>query len=170
MIQATAQLNRLRLAPRKVRAVAVLLKGKDVVKALYQLEHLARRPVPHLIKLLKSAISNAENNYNMVKENLYIKDVIVDEGIKLMRFKAKGFGRASKIQKKTSHIELVLGERVAGLKGTTKVAKKEVAPEAEETIIKTGEHTKKPEIKKELGNKGSKFGNLGKKIFRRKAI
>ena len=171
MAEITAQLNRLRLAPRKVRSVANLIKGKDVAKALFQLEFLIKRPSPHLIKLIKSAISNAEHNYNMVKENLYVKDINIDEGVKLRRFKAKGFGRASRIQKKTSHIEVILAERVPGLKGTTvKQAKKETGVEHEVKEIKTEEQTRKPEIKTELGKEGSKMGNLGKRIFRRKVI
>lgn len=169
MAEVTAQLNRLRLAPRKVRLVANLIKGKDAIKALYQLEFLIKRPAPYLIKLFKSAISNAEHNYNMVKENLYVKDIKVDEGVKLKRFKAKGFGRAASIQKKTSRIELVLAERVPGLKGTAvKHQKKEIAEETK--TIKAEEHMKKPEVKTELGKKGSTLGNFGKRIFRRKVI
>ena len=107
-MEVKAQLNNLRLAPRKVRAVTNLIKGKNVTEALGQLEHFVRRPVNSLKKLLNSAIANAENNFNMVKDNLYIKKLIVDEGIKLKRFRAKGFGRAAAIQKKTNHILIVL--------------------------------------------------------------
>lgn len=171
MAEVTAQLNRLRLAPRKVRSVANLIKGKDAVKALYQLEFLIKRPAPYLIKLVKSAISNAEHNYNMVKENLYVKDLKVGEGVKLKRFKAKGFGRAASIQKKTSHIELILAERVPGLKGTgVKQRKKEILEPEQTETIKTEEHMKKPEIKTELGKKRSTLGDFGKRIFRRKVI
>ena len=73
MSEVTAQLNRLRVAPRKVRAVANFIKGKDVVKALYQLEFLMKRSAPHLIKLLKSAISKRpdfaidESNWRKIK-------------------------------------------------------------------------------------------------------
>ncbi len=175
MAQVTAQLNRLRLAPRKVRAVANLIKGKDVVKVLAQLDHLVKKPSPHLSKLLNSAISNAENNFNMVRSNLFIKDLIVNEGVKLKRFKAKGFGRASEIQKKTSHIKIILEERVAGLKADRKSAAKENVHAHEhehehESAGVKGSQVKKPEIKTELGKKSSTLGNLGKKIFRRKAI
>lgn len=179
MAEVTAQLNRLRLAPRKVRSVTNLIKGKDVVKALYQLEFLIKRPAPYLIKLVRSAISNAEHNYNMVKENLYIKELKVNEGVKLMRFKAKGFGRAGKIQKKTSHIELVLAERVPGLKGTgAEVKPRRVERPSQEdkgdsvsteSNIGTG-MAKKPVVERELGKKGSTLGNFGKRIFRRKVI
>src|SRR3990167_2502583 len=88
-MQIKAQLNGLRMAPRKVRAVTNLVKNKDVSNALNQLEFLMKRPVLPLIKLLNSAVANAENNFNMVKENLYIKEFLVDEGIKLKRKQAR---------------------------------------------------------------------------------
>src|SRR3989338_7790395 len=116
MAEVKAQLNGLRMAPRKVRAVTNLLKGKDVVYALNQVEFLMKRPVLPLIKLLNSAIANAENNFSMIKSNLYIKAFFVDEGIKLKRYMPKAQGRAGEIQKKTSRIHLILDERVAGLK------------------------------------------------------
>jgi large subunit ribosomal protein L22 len=162
-------LNGLRLAPRKVRAVANLIKGKDAVKSLYQLEFMIRRPAPYLIKLLKSAIANAENNFNMVKDNLYIQDIRVNEGMKLKRMRPKGFGRAAMIQKKTSLIQITLAERVAGLKREKKAQTQEkhdhthVAPKARPD-------SKKPEIKTEIGKKQNVLGKIGKKIFQRKSI
>ena len=97
MTEVKAQLNNLRLAPRKVRAVSNLIKGKNALDAINQLEATIKRPSSPVIKLLKSAIANAENTYNMVKDNLYVKSIKVDEGIKLKRFKPKGFGRVSPI-------------------------------------------------------------------------
>lgn len=183
MSEVRAQLNNLRLAPRKVRAVANLIKGKNTSEALSQLEYFVRRPVGPLKKLLDSAIANAENNFNMVKDNLYIKKLVVNEGIKLKRFRAKGFGRVAAIQKKTSHILLVLGERTPGLirqpaEGKTAKTKREVA---EEVIKETELYESKksvsgearqgrPEIKRELGKKSNVFGNFGRKIFQRKSI
>lgn len=169
MAQVTAQLNKYRMAPRKVRAIVNLVKGKNVVPALAQLEYVIKRPSTGIIKIINSAVANAENNFNMVKDNLFIKDFIVNEGIKLRRFRPKGFGRASMIQKKTSHIKLVLGERVPGLKrqetAQSKRAEKVYAEkEDKQTDIK------KPEIKSKLGKKSNVFGNLGKKLFQRKAV
>lgn len=172
-MQVKAQLNNLRLAPRKVRAVANLIKGKNTSEALSQLEYFVRRPVGPLKKLLDSAIANAENNFNMVKDNLYIKKLVVNEGIKLKRFRAKGFGRAAAIQKKTSHILLVLGERTPGLvrqptEGKSVKIKNEAAREAVKEV--ESHENKRPEIKRELGKKSSVFGNFGRKIFQRKSI
>lgn len=170
MAEVKAQLNNLRLAPRKVRTVVGLIKGKKVVDALDQIEYLVKRPAPLIKKLLNSAVANAENNFNMVKDNLYIKSIIVNEGIKLKRFKAKGFGRAALIQKKTSHIKLVLDELTPGLRQE----KKSKAKTSKETTTTTEEkrvyESKKPEIKKEIGSKAGILDNFGKKFFRRKSI
>ena len=170
MAQVTAKLNNLRLAPRKVRAVVGLVRGKNVNYAADQLEYFVRRPAAPLLKLIRSAIANAENNFNMVKDNLYIKEFIVNEGTKLKRFRAKGFGRAAAIQKKTSHIVLVLAERTPGLRKEKIIKeKKENVIENSDRDIKTHED-KKPEIKREIGKKGSTLGNFGRRIFQRKSI
>lgn len=169
MAEVKAQLNGLRLAPRKVRAVSNLIKGKNALDALLQLEAFIKRPSSPVAKLLKSAMANAENNNNMVKENLYIKSINVDEGVKLKRFKPKGFGRVSPIEKKTSRIRLVLAEKVPGMKRAP-VEKKVKEGKIEQTVTSDRQETKKPEVKTELGRKEGVFGNIGKKIFRRKAI
>lgn len=171
MAEVKAQLNGLRIAPRKVRAVANLVKGKGVAEAAGQLEFYVRRTSPALLKLLNSAVANAENTYHMVKDNLYVKDFIVNEGVKLRRFKPKGFGRASPIQKKTSLIKVVLAERVAGMKRQVDPIRgregSQRAP-ASNGIEKTA--NKKPEVKTEIGKRANVLGGLGKRIFRRKQI
>lgn len=168
MSEVTAQLNRLRLAPRKVRAISNLLKGKDVDKCIDQLEYFPRRSSPHFIKLINSGIANAERNFNMVKSNLYIKDIVVDEGVKLLRYRPKSRGMTSRIQKKTSLIKIMFGERVAGLRADNKPKKEESAKNIIES--KPENQIKKPEIKQEIGKKRSIFGNIGRKIFQRKSI
>jgi len=169
MAEVTAQLNGLRMAPRKVRAVVNLIKGKNVLDALAQLEALVKRSSSPIAKLLKSAIANAENNNNMVKENLYVKSINVDEGVKLKRFKPKGFGRVSPIEKKTSRVRVVLVEKVAGLKRTP-VEKKVKEKEFEKISVPDKQETKRPEIKTELGKKPGVIEGLGRKFFRRKVI
>lgn len=169
-MEVKAQLNNLRLAPRKVRAVSNLIKGKDVFYALNQLEAMIKRPSLPIFKLLQSAISNAENNNNMLKENLYIKSIKINEGVKLRRFKPKGFGRVSPIEKKTSHIDLVLAEKVPGMKRTMRPEKKEKEEKLEQ-INETGKQgIKRPEIKTELGRKEGVLKSLGRRVFRRKSI
>ena len=178
-MQISASLNNLRIAPRKVRLVAMTLKGMDAFAAKNQLDYLAKRSSAHLSKLIDSAIANAHNNLGLVKDNLFIKEIIVNEGKKLKRFRPKGFGMASPIEKKTSHIKIILEEKVPGLKAESINKKQqEIKPESEldkveegesEKIIKTG-GVKRPEVKKEIGKKSGALKGLGKRLFRRKAI
>lgn len=179
-MQVTAQLNNLRIAPRKVRLISGLIKGLDVAAAKGQLDHLIKKSSKPISKLLDSALANAHNNFGLVKENLFIKDVMVDEGMKLKRFRPKGFGSTSPILKRTSRIKLILEEKVPGLKAAPAEKKeKAVMAEAEEERteaavsekeVKTEIREKaKPEVKKELGKKGFLSG-ITKRFFRRKAI
>lgn len=168
-METRTQLNGIRLAPRKVRAVANLLKRKDIQVAMDQLEHIVKKPTNMFTKLLKSAVSNAENNFRMVADNLYIKNIIVDEGIKLKRFMPRAQGRATEIQKKTSRVTVILDERVAGMKKTAqpkKVAESALLPEENtEKITKTA-----PKIERELGKKSGLIGNLKRRLFQRKSV
>lgn len=172
-MQVTAQLNQLRIAPRKVRLVAGLIKGMDVVRAQAHLSVLAKRSSASLSKLLKSAISNAENNASLNKENLFIKDIIVNEGTKLKRFRPKGMGRVNPIQKKTSRIKIVLEERVPGLKRKKRTVEKEKPVQPSVLGADKVKKEKPPEIKREIGQKRGMLGdikNIGRKFFRRKTI
>lgn len=169
MAEVTAQLNNLRMAPRKVRAVSNLIKGKNVIMALDQLEVMVKRSGLPVAKLLKSAVANAENNNSMIKENLYVKSINVDEGVKLKRFKPKGFGRVSPIEKKTSRIRLVLAEKVPGMKRTLAERKvKEKKFDQFSGIDK--QEVKRPEVKTELGRKEGVLKSLGRRMFRRKSM
>ena len=111
MIQIKAQLNGLRISPRKVRLLVGLIKHKDVEIALDQLAHMAKRPTVPLVKLIESAVANAQNTYKLDRETLFIKEMWVDEGVKLKRYRPKGFGRTSPIEKKTSRVSVVLESR-----------------------------------------------------------
>ena len=108
MTDITAQLNGLRMSPRKVRLVAGLLKGKRVTAAIDQLTGASKRASAPLVKLIKSAVANAHNNLKLDTEHLWIKRMQVNEGVKLKRFRAKGFGRANPVEKKTSRVMVVL--------------------------------------------------------------
>jgi len=177
-MEVQAQLNGIRLAPRKVRAVTDLLKRRDALTALDQLNHLLRRPAPAIAKLIRSALANAQNTYHLVPTNLYIKSIVVNEGLKLKRYMPRAQGRATEIQKKTSGIKVVLDERVPGLRHEHTPASQPATatPEVQEPTAReridnqsmSGE--KKPEIKRELGKKGTFLGNLKRRFFTRKAI
>ncbi|HOK35113.1 MAG TPA: 50S ribosomal protein L22 [Candidatus Pacearchaeota archaeon] len=106
-----ASLNYLRIAPRKVRLVADLIRGMEVNKAQSILKFTEKRAAEPLLKLLNSGVANAKKNFNLTEEQiqkLYIKEINVDEGPKLKRWIPVSRGTAHEIQKKTSHINLVL--------------------------------------------------------------
>jgi len=104
----TAKLRYLRIAPRKVRLVADLLRGKSVEEAQNILNFTQKRVALPILKLLKQGISNAKNNFQMEEKNLYISKILVDEGPKLKRVFPRARGHADEIQKKTSHITIIL--------------------------------------------------------------
>jgi large subunit ribosomal protein L22 len=111
MTQIKASLNYYHVSPRKVRLVADLVKGLSVNAAIKQLMFSRKRSSPALLKLLKSAVSNAKNNFHLEPEKLYVKEFRVDEGPTFKRYMPRARGRATIIRKRTSHITLVLSER-----------------------------------------------------------
>ncbi|MEK7113864.1 MAG: 50S ribosomal protein L22 [Patescibacteria group bacterium] len=112
-----AFLKNYRQAPRKVRLVAGLIKGKKVDQAVTLLDFLAKRAGMPVRKLLLSAIANATSR-GFSKDNLFVKEVRVDKGIVMKRMMPAAMGSAHRINKRTSHVTLVLGEK------QEKVAKK----------------------------------------------
>lgn len=124
-MEVRAQLNNYRKSSRKVRLVASLLKGMDAEEAKNQLAFLIKGSAPDFSKLLASAVSNAENNFGLEKDNLFIKDIVVNEGARLKRWLPRAHGRASLLLKKTSHIEIVLAEKIEG-KDRKRVKKQEI--------------------------------------------
>ncbi|MGB9680732.1 MAG: 50S ribosomal protein L22 [Minisyncoccia bacterium] len=109
-MEVKASLNYLRISPRKVRLVADLIRGKKVKEAESYLRLLKKRAKEPLLKLLKSAVSNAKNNFNLSPDTLYIAQLRVDEGPALKRWMPRARGSASLIKKRSSHILMVLKE------------------------------------------------------------
>lgn len=181
-MQVSAKLKSLRKSPRKVRLVSSLLKGLDVQIAESQLKFLVKGSVPHFEKLLKSAVANAETNFGLDKNNLYIKDIVVNEGGKLKRWLPRAHGRASLLLKRTCSVELILDEKVKG-KGRKKVVKQEIKDiekpkDLEEKIGEEKQKEEKKEIVKEreekefLDEKKKAAESKGflKRVFRRKSM
>src|ERR1700722_18961889 len=104
----TAKLNFLRIAPRKTRSVADLIRGLPVDQAEAQLLVQRRRPAKALLKLLRSAVANAKNN-KLNADHLFVKEIRVDGGPMLKRYLPRARGSASPLQKKMSHVTLILG-------------------------------------------------------------
>ena len=113
-MQAKAVAKQVRIAPRKVRLVVDLIRGKQVGDAVAILRHTPKTASPVVEKLLNSAIANAEHNYEMDVNNLVVSEVFVDEGATLKRFRPRAMGRASRINKRTSHITIVVSEKKEG--------------------------------------------------------
>lgn len=116
MTKVTAQLNNLRIAPRKVRLVADRVRGVQVTEAIGMLEYDMRKTAQPMQKLLKSAVANAQNNFKLKESNLYIVDITVGEGPTLKRWRPRAYGRASQILKRTSRVSIVLSEKETTVK------------------------------------------------------
>lgn len=110
-MEARAYLKYARIAPRKVQIVLDLIRGKDAGLAKAILKHTPKAACEPLEKLLKSAIANAENNFNMDKNNLYVAECFVCPGPILKRIRPRAQGRAFRVMKRTSHVTLVLKEK-----------------------------------------------------------
>ncbi|MFB0832310.1 50S ribosomal protein L22 [Brevibacillus laterosporus] len=110
-MESKAVARNIRIAPRKVRLVIDLIRGKKIGEALGILKHTPKAGSPVVEKLLNSAIANAEHNHNLDVENLVVSQVFVDQGPTLKRFRPRAMGRASRIHKRTSHITVVLNEK-----------------------------------------------------------
>lgn len=98
------------MTPRKVRSVADLIKGLPVAEAEAQLLSQRRRAAAPLLKLLRSALANIKNNKHMSSEKFYVESLRVDQGPMLKRYLPRARGTATPIQKKSSHITMVLSE------------------------------------------------------------
>lgn len=110
-MEAKASLKFARVGTQKARLVADLVRGKNVHDALKTLAFLNKKTGLLLQKLLNSAVANAEFNNKMDIDKLFVKSITVDQGPALKRFRPRAQGRASGIRKKTSHINVILGER-----------------------------------------------------------
>ena len=110
-MEARATLRYLRVAPRKVRLVADLVRGKRAEDALKALRFTSRAASLPLKKLVESAVANAENNHGLDIDRLWVQEIRVDEGPTLKRFRPCSRGRAFSIHKKTSHVSVLLAEK-----------------------------------------------------------
>ena len=99
-----------RIAPRKVRLVTELVKGKPAEEALTILKFLPKKAARLVSKTLQSAVANAEQNPNIDVDTLYIKNIYVDGGPSMKRWRARAMGRATRILKRSSHITIILDE------------------------------------------------------------
>jgi ribosomal protein L22 len=97
-----------RSSARKARLVLDHVRGKPIGEARALLRHSPRGVARDLERLLNSAVANAENNHDLVGDDLYVKEIYADEGPTLKRFRARAQGRAYRIRKRTSHLTVAL--------------------------------------------------------------
>lgn len=111
--EARAIARYIRISPRKVREVVDLIRGKDLREALAILKYTPRRAATPVSKVVQSAAANAENNYEMNRESLYVAECYVDMGPIIKRYQPRAMGRADLMRRRTSHITVVLKEKEA---------------------------------------------------------
>jgi len=156
------------MSSKKLRLVANLIRGAQVDIALNQLKFANKKAAEPVAKLLKSAIASAENDFELDKHNLMVKEIRIDEAGMLKRWTPKAHGSATPIRKRLSHINITLGELKDS--GVTAAKKKEVeAPISLEEMVKEGEKAAKgdggKDIKKDSGVKDIRKEGASKKGF-----
>jgi large subunit ribosomal protein L22 len=109
-MEAKAITKYVRISPLKVRKLSGAVKGKPVETALNTLKFMPQKAAGIVAKTISSAVANAEQNMNLDVDDLIVRNLIVDQGPSLKRFRARARGRGSRILKRTSHITVILAE------------------------------------------------------------
>ncbi len=112
MMEVKATAKTLRIPPRKARLVIDLIRGKNVEEAAAILKFTPNHAAASIAKVLKSAVANATHNNGLDESKLFVKACFANEGVTLKRFMPRAKGNASAIHKRTSHITVVVAERV----------------------------------------------------------
>lgn len=110
-MEARAIAKYIRVSPRKMKPIADLIRGKNVKEALAILKYTPRKGARIFLKVMKSAVANAENNHEMVLDNLYVSQIYANQGPVMKRFKAGSMGRANPIKHRTSHVGVAVAEK-----------------------------------------------------------
>jgi len=165
-MQVIAKLKNLRIAPRKVRLAANLIRGKSLNHAQALLNFSFKKTVMPMKKLLDQGLANAENNFQMDRDSLYISEIFVDEGQKIKRSRARAKGRAAEIQKKRSHITLILEGKKKEISQTGVVESKSKEAKLKE---KVKNKSKLPKFEERKFAKSKKKIGL-KREYKRKAF
>ena len=110
-MEAKAIANTIRITPRKARLVVDLIRNKDVAEAKAILKLTNKQATEVVAKVLNSAVANAEHNYNMDINNLYVKTAYVTDGIRMKRMLPRAKGRGDVILKRTCHITVIVAEK-----------------------------------------------------------
>lgn len=112
-VEAKAVARYIRVSPFKARQVVDLIRGKNTREAMAILRYANKKAAPLVAKVLKSALANAEHNFDMDADELYVAEIYVDEGPSYKRLKPRAYGRADMMKRRTSHITVVVKEKEA---------------------------------------------------------
>jgi large subunit ribosomal protein L22 len=167
-MEVKASVKHLRMSPRKARLVIDVIRKMPVLAALDQLKFVNKLAAEPITKLLKSAIANGVNTYDLSEDNLYIKEIRSDEGVMLKRWMPRAHGRATSIRKRGCHISVVLAEIQASGKKDKKVVKA-ADPVKLEKLSKDSEKASGKTLAKADKATGKKAAGEKTKMFRRKA-
>ena len=168
-MEVLAHLNNLRISPRKVRLLAALVKGLPLTQAISALEFRSQRASRPLRKLILAAAADAEHNFKLKKDDLVIKQILVNSDLTIKRYMPRAFGRAAMIRKRGSRVTVALTSRTG-----SKIAETSVAPAAETKPKQLGGESKDlPTVKKTRSDKADtdkpkSFGGLRSRLFNRK--
>jgi large subunit ribosomal protein L22 len=110
-MEVKASLARVRVSPRKARLVVDAVRGKRVLEAQTMLRFMPQKSAAHIEQLMKSVAANAENNYDLDPEDLWIKAIWADDGPTLKRFKPRARGRVGKINRRSCSITVIAEDR-----------------------------------------------------------
>ncbi len=168
-----ASLQYVHIAPRKVRILADLLRGKDIARAMRQVRGVPKRAALPLLKLIQSAAANARHNFHVDEGDLYIKELRVDGGPAEKRFMPRAFGRAAPRRKKTSHVSLVLDTKKDAARGQRGVERKSAGPAVREFGAEDikGMGFRKKEVREDARRMSRPLRKgFVQRVFRRKAI
>jgi len=109
-MEAKAVAKYIRISPQKARLVADVVRGKDIDEALTTLRFMPKKGARILKKVIESAVANADQNESIDIDTLYLKEIEINGGPMLKRFRPRAMGRASRILKRTSHITVIVAE------------------------------------------------------------
>lgn len=160
-MEVKAILNRYRKSDRKVREATKILKGMEISVALDQLYSFRKGCAGDLIKLIKSAVANAKNNFNLDESDLFIKEIRISSRPTMKRWMPRAYGRAAQILKRTCSVEIILDEK-ENIKSEKENNVKKMIKEIKkkETVVKNPER-----VEDDLDKKAKE-----KKIFSHKSL
>ena len=175
-METKAKLKYLRIAPRKVRLVADMIRGQKVDKAKSLLKFTINRSALPVSKLLNSAVVGAKEKMNWEESNMFVSSIMVDEGPKLKRWMPRARGSASPIQKKTSHITIVLSELKETKSKISRKKKEKIETKRVSSLSEINkDFSKDKRVKPKSETETEKKKNIADrkpatKLFRRKSI